>query len=164
MVSGHLIVVLAVTGVTLATVAVLRRSGVPTAAVLVVAGLVIGFLPFVPDASLEPQLVLLGLLPLLVFDAAATSSATAFVRNARSIGLLAVGLVLATAAGVAAVAHWVGHLSWAMAFVLGTAALVAGLQASAAPATPTLFGTLDTMKHSTPKAPSATPRLASAPL
>jgi monovalent cation/hydrogen antiporter len=120
-VSGHLIIVLAVTAVTLATVAVLRRAGVPTAAVLVVAGLVIGFLPFVPDASLEPHVVLLGLLPLLVFDAAATSSATAFVRNARSIGLLAVGLVVATAAGVAAVAHWIGHLSWAMAFVLGTA-------------------------------------------
>ena len=121
MVSGHLIVILAVAVVTLPAVAVLRRMGVPTAAVLVLAGLVIGFLPFVPDASLEPQAVLLGLLPLLVFDAAATSSATAFVRNARSIGLLAVGLVLATAAGVAAVAHWIGHLSWAMAFVLGTA-------------------------------------------
>ncbi|HEY6524940.1 MAG TPA: Na+/H+ antiporter [Solirubrobacteraceae bacterium] len=121
MVSGHLIIVLAVTAVTLLAVAALRRVGVPTAAVLVVAGLVIGFLPFVPDASLEPHVVLLGLLPLLVFDAAATSSATAFVRNARSIGLLAVGLVVATAAGVAAVAHWIGHLSWPMAFVLGTA-------------------------------------------
>ena len=82
----------------------------PTAAVLVVAGLIIGFLPFVPDATLDPEVVLLGLLPLLVFDAAATSSATAFVRNARSIGLLAVGLVVATALGVAAVAHWLGHL------------------------------------------------------
>ena len=121
MVHGHLIVILAVAAITLPAVAVLRRAGVPTAAVLVVAGLVIGFLPFVPDASLDPHAVLLGLLPLLVFDAAATSSATAFVRNARSIGLLAVGLVAATAAGVAAVAHWIGHLSWAMAFVLGTA-------------------------------------------
>jgi Na+/H+ antiporter len=120
-VHGHLIVILAVAAITLPAVAVLRRVGVPTAAVLVVAGLVIGFLPFVPDASLDPHAVLLGLLPLLVFDAAATSSATAFVRNARSIGLLAVGLVLATAAGVAAVAHWIGHLPWAMAFVLGTA-------------------------------------------
>jgi CPA1 family monovalent cation:H+ antiporter len=114
-------VVLAVAAVTLLAVAALRRVGVPTAAVLVVAGLVIGFLPFVPDASLNPHVVLLGLLPLLVFDAAATSSATAFVRNARSIGLLAVGLVGATALAVAAVAHWIGHLSWAMAFVLGTA-------------------------------------------
>jgi CPA1 family monovalent cation:H+ antiporter len=114
-------VVLAVAAVTLLAVAALRRVGVPTAAMLVVAGLVIGFLPFVPDVSLDPHVVLLGLLPLLVFDAAATSSATAFARNARSIGLLAVGLVGATALGVAAVAHWIGHLSWAMAFVLGTA-------------------------------------------
>ncbi|HYZ80946.1 MAG TPA: Na+/H+ antiporter [Solirubrobacteraceae bacterium] len=119
--TGQLIIVLAVATVTLLAVAALRRTGMPTAAVLVVAGLVIGFLPFVPDASLEPHAVLLGLLPLLVFDAAATSSATAFVRNARSIGLLAVGLVVATALVVAAVTHWIGHLSWAMAFVLGTA-------------------------------------------
>lgn len=121
MVSGHLIIILAVAAITLLAVAALRRMGVPTAVVLVVAGLVIGFLPFVPDASLDPHVVLLGLLPLLVFDAAATSSATAFVRNARSIGFLAVGLVGATALGVAAVAHWIGHLSWAMSFVLGTA-------------------------------------------
>jgi monovalent cation/hydrogen antiporter len=46
--------------------------------VLVVAGLVIGFLPFVPDVYLEPDVVLLGLLPLLVFDAAVTSSPTGF--------------------------------------------------------------------------------------
>ena len=93
MVSGQLIIILAVAAVTLLAVAALRRVGVPTAAVLVVAGLIIGFLPFVPDVSLDPHVVLLGLLPLLVFDAAATSSATAFVRNARSIGVLAVGLV-----------------------------------------------------------------------
>jgi NhaP-type Na+/H+ or K+/H+ antiporter len=104
--SGELIVILAVAAVTLLAVASLRRVGVPTAAVLVVAGLVIGFLPFVPDASLDPHVVLLALLPLLVFDAAATSSATAFVRNARSIGLLAVGLVGATALSVAAVPRW----------------------------------------------------------
>ncbi|MGZ4298633.1 MAG: Na+/H+ antiporter [Solirubrobacteraceae bacterium] len=121
MASGELIVILAVAAVTLLAVAALRRVGVPTSAVLVVAGLVIGFLPFVPDVSLDPRVVLLGLLPLLLFEAAATSSATAFVRNARSIGLLAVGLVVATALGVAGVAHWIGHLPWAIAFVLGTA-------------------------------------------
>ncbi len=42
-------------------------------------------------------------------------------RNARTIGALAVALVVATAAGVAAFAHWLGDLSWPMAFVLGTA-------------------------------------------
>ena len=89
--------------------------------VLVVAGLIIGFLPFVPDVSLQPEVVLLGLLPLLVYDAAVTASPTAFFRHARSIGVLAVLLVAATAVVVAAIAHWVGHLSWPMAFVLGTA-------------------------------------------
>ena len=85
------------------------------------AGLIIGFLPFVPDVSLEPNVALLGLLPLLVFDAAVTSSPTAFFSDARSIEVLAVLLVVATALAVAAVAHWLGHLSWPIAFVLGTA-------------------------------------------
>ena len=114
-------IILGVAAVTLIAVAVLRRAGIPVPVVLVVAGLIIGFLPFVPDVSLEPDVVLLGLLPLLVYDAAVTSSPTAFFRNARSIGVLAVPLVVATACGVAAAAHWIGHLSWPMAFVLGTA-------------------------------------------
>ncbi len=116
-----MLIILCVAAVTFVAVAVLRQAGIPAPVVLVVAGLVIGFLPFVPDVSLEPDVVLLGLLPLLVFDAAVTSSPTGFYRDARSIGALAVLLVVATAFGVAAVAHWVGHLSWPMSFVLGTA-------------------------------------------
>ncbi|HXW82336.1 MAG TPA: cation:proton antiporter, partial [Acidimicrobiales bacterium] len=119
--SGQLLIVLCVASVTLVAVAVLRRAGVPAPVVLVVAGLVIGFLPFVPDVSLEPDVVLFGLLPLLVFDAAVTSSPTGFYRDAGSIGALAVLLVIATAFGVAAAAHWVGHLTWPVAFILGTA-------------------------------------------
>ncbi len=119
--SGQILAVLCVASVTLTAVATLRKVGIPAPVVLVVAGLVIGFLPFVPDVSLQPDVVLLGLLPLLVFDAAVTSSPTGFLRDARSIGTLAVLLVVATAVAVAAAAHWIGHLSWAVAFVLGTA-------------------------------------------
>ena len=119
--SAQLLIVLGVAVVTLVAVAFLRQAGIPAPVVLVVAGLVIGFLPFVPDVSLEPDVVLLGLLPLLVFDAAVTSSPTGFYRDARSIGALAVLLVVATAFAVAAVAHWVGHLGWPISFVLGTA-------------------------------------------
>ena len=118
MTSGQILIVLCVASVTLIGVAVLRRAGIPAPVVLVVAGLIIGFLPFVPDVSLNPDLVLLGPLPLLV-DAAVTSSPTGFLRDARSIGTLAVLLVIATAFAVAAVAHWLGHLSWPIAFVLG---------------------------------------------
>src|SRR5437764_13487877 len=118
---AQLLIVLAVATVTLGAVTVLRRAGIPAPVTLVIAGLVIGFLPFVPDVSLNPELVLLGLLPLLVFDAAVTSSPTAFSRDAPMIGVLAVLLVMITAVSVAAVAHWLGHLPWAIAFVLGTA-------------------------------------------
>ena len=113
--SAELLVVLGVSAVTLGAVAAFRRLGVPAPVVLVVAGLVIGFLPFVPEASIPPDVVLLGLLPLLVYEAAVTSSPTAIVRNAGSIGVLAVALVAATALAVAAVAHIVGGLSWPIA-------------------------------------------------
>jgi NhaP-type Na+/H+ or K+/H+ antiporter len=119
--TGQLLVVLVVAVVTFAATAVLRRRGVPTPVVLVVAGLVIGFLPFVPDVPLNPDVVLLGLLPLLVYQAAYTASPRAFSRNALPIGLLAVVLVVLTAAAVAAVAPGLAHLSWPMSFVLGTA-------------------------------------------
>ena len=97
--SAQLLIVLAVATVTLGAVTVLRRAGIPAPVTLVVAGLVIGFLPFVPDVSLNPELVLLGLLPLLVFDAAVTSSPTAFSRDAPMIGVLAVLLVIVTEIG-----------------------------------------------------------------
>ncbi len=119
--SAQILIVLCVGSVTLVAVAVLRQAGIPAPVVLVVAGLIIGFLPFVPDVSLQPEVVLLGVLPLLVFDAAVTSSPTGFLRDARSIGTLAVLLVVVTALGVAAVAHWIGHLAWPISFVLGTA-------------------------------------------
>ena len=119
--SGQLLIVLGVAAVTLFAVAVLRQAGVPAPVVLVVAGLIIGFLPFVPDVSLHPDVVLLGLLPLLVFDAAVTSRRRRFSATPARSGCLPCRLVVATAFGVAAVAHWFGHLSWPMAFVLGTA-------------------------------------------
>jgi len=52
--SGQLLVILSIAAVTLFVVAVLHRAGVPAPVVLVVAGLIIGFLPFVPAVSLQP--------------------------------------------------------------------------------------------------------------
>jgi Na+/H+ antiporter len=121
MVPPHLLVFLAVAVAVLGATAVLRRRMVPTAVVLVVAGLVIGFLPFVPDVSLRPDDVLLGLLPVLIFDAAINISPSAVAQHAEAIGYLAAGLTLVTAATTAAAVHWAGHVPWATAFVLGTA-------------------------------------------
>ncbi|MCL2394421.1 MAG: Na+/H+ antiporter [Acidimicrobiaceae bacterium] len=118
---SKLLIVLLAAAIVWAGTAWLRRRSIPTPVVLVVAGVVLGFLPFVPDTSLDPDVVLLGFLPLLIFHAAFTSSPREFLSHGAPIFLLATGLVVITAAGVAVVAHFLGDLSWPMSFVLGTA-------------------------------------------
>jgi monovalent cation/hydrogen antiporter len=87
---------------------------------LTVGGAGLAFLPGIPDVELEPDLVLLIALPPLLYSAAFFSDLRELRRNVRPIGLLAVGLVLATTFGVAAVAHaLVPGLSWEAAIVLG---------------------------------------------
>lgn len=119
--TDKLLIVLVAAALVWAGTAWLRRRAIPTPVVLVVMGVVLGFLPFVPDASLDPNVVLLGFLPLLIFHAAFTASPREFLSYRGPIVLLATGLVIVTAGAVAVVAHYVGHLSWPMAFVFGTA-------------------------------------------
>lgn len=86
---------------------------------LVVGGAAIGWIPSVPNAALKPDLVLLLLLPPLLYSAAFFSSVHELRKNARPISILAIGLVLATMLGVAAIGHFLVGLPWAVAFVLG---------------------------------------------
>jgi Na+/H+ antiporter len=107
-----------VAGVLLAALA--RRYKVSAPLVLVVAGLAIGLIPGVPTIELQPNLVLFVILPPLVWSAGLQSSSIALRRNVRSIGLLAVGLPVATTLAVALVAHHVvPALTPAAALTLG---------------------------------------------
>ena len=101
----------------LATLA--RRVGAPYPILLVIGGLTLAFVPGLPPVELDPELIFLVFLPPLLFSAAYFTSWRDFRRNLRPIGLLAVGLVLATTLGVAVVAHFVAGLPWPSAFVLG---------------------------------------------
>jgi Na+/H+ antiporter len=93
---------------------------VPYPILLVLGGLVLGFVPGVPHAELPPELVLVLFLPPLLYQAAFFSSPRDLRADARAITLLAVGLVLATTGAVAVTAHaLVGGLPWAAAFALG---------------------------------------------
>jgi monovalent cation/hydrogen antiporter len=93
---------------------------VPYPILLVLGGLVLGFVPGVPSAELPPDLVLVLFLPPLLYQAAFFSSPRDLWANARPITLLAVGLVLVTMTAVAVVAHaLVAGLPWAAAFALG---------------------------------------------
>ena len=93
---------------------------IPYPILLVLGGLVIGVVPGMPDFELPPELVFFGVLPPLLYGAAFFTSLRDLRASARPIGLLAIGLVVATTVGVAVVAHeFVDGLSWGSAFVLG---------------------------------------------
>jgi Na+/H+ antiporter len=93
---------------------------VPYPIVLVLGGLVLGFVPGVPVVELPPDLVLVVFLPPLLYQAAFFSSPRDLLADARAISLLAVGLVLVTMGAVAVAAHTlIDGLSWAAAFTLG---------------------------------------------
>jgi monovalent cation/hydrogen antiporter len=97
-----------------------RRLLIPYPILLVIGGLILGFLPALPVITLKPDLVFLVFLPPILWAAAYFTSWRDFRANLRPIGLLAVGLVLATTAAVAAVVHAaLPGLGWAGAIALG---------------------------------------------
>jgi Na+/H+ antiporter len=96
-----------------------RKLAVPYPILLIVGGLVLGFIPHLPSVGLDPDLVFLIFLPPLLYWEALTTPIRDLRANLRSILLLAIGLVLATMAVVGVVAHFFIGLPWPVAFVLG---------------------------------------------
>src|SRR6478736_10037105 len=92
---------------------------IPYPILLVLGGLLLAFGPGVPKVTMPPEVVLVGVLPPLLYQAAYSTGLRELRRNLRPISLLAVGLVLLTTCGVAVVAHAITDLGWAEAFVLG---------------------------------------------
>ncbi|HEX4623272.1 MAG TPA: Na+/H+ antiporter [Solirubrobacteraceae bacterium] len=98
---------------------VARRLGVPYPILLVVAGLVLGFVPGLSAPVLDPKTFFFFFLPPLVYSEAYLFSTDELKAHVPEIAVLAVGLVLATAGAVAVLAHGLVGLSWPAAFVLG---------------------------------------------
>jgi monovalent cation/hydrogen antiporter len=92
---------------------------IPYPILMVLGGLVLSFVPGLPDFELPPELVLIAFLPPLLYAAAFFTSLRDLRVNIKPIGVLSIGLVAATTVGVAVVAHWVVDMPWAAAFVLG---------------------------------------------
>jgi monovalent cation/hydrogen antiporter len=99
--------------------ALARRLSIPYPIVLVVGGVVFGFIPGVPSVKLDPNVVLVVFLPVLVYGAAFFANLGDIKANLRGITLSSIGLVLATMTVVALVAHDLIGMPWAAAFVLG---------------------------------------------
>ena len=83
-----------------------RRFQTPYPIVLVVGGLLLSFIPNLPQISLNPDIVFLVLLPPLLFAAAFNTSWHDFRFHLVSILLLAFGLVGFTVLGVAAASEY----------------------------------------------------------
>jgi Na+/H+ antiporter len=85
--------------------ALARRLGLLAPILLVVLGVGLSFVPGFPQAHLDPELVLVGILPPLLYVAALETSVPAFKFNLRPILLLGIGLVIFTALAVGLVLH-----------------------------------------------------------
>jgi CPA1 family monovalent cation:H+ antiporter len=100
--------------------ALARRYPVAPAILLVLVGMLLGFVPQLRQVQLPPEVVLLLFLPALLYWESLTTSLREIRNNLRVVVLNSTALVVATAAAVAAVAHGLG-LEWGPAWVLGAA-------------------------------------------
>jgi monovalent cation/hydrogen antiporter len=96
-----------------------KRLRVPAPSLLVVAGVVVGLLPGVPTIEVTPELVSLVVLPPLLFAAGEELPWRDLRSMWRPVTVLAVGLVVVSAAVVGVVAVALTPLPVGMAFVLG---------------------------------------------
>src|SRR5581483_5327171 len=104
----------------LVLVALAKRIGVAYPIVLVLGGILLGYIPGVPRAELRPDLVFLVFLPPLLYWESVTAPTSGFLAGAAWIFQLAFGLVIATTVAVAFVAHRVdSSIGWPAALVLG---------------------------------------------
>ncbi len=100
--------------------AIANKRKLPYPVLLVAAGLIIGFVPQLPNLALDPDVIFVVLLPPLLYDAASKTSWHEFRTSIRPISALAITLVFFTTVAVAFTAHYlIPGFSWPLAFVLG---------------------------------------------
>ena len=97
-----------------------RRAGLPYPIALVLGGGMLSFIPGLPQLDVDPQFLLVLVLPPILYQAALLTSWRDFRANLRPIGLLAIGLVIITTLAVgAALKFLIPDIPWAAAFVFG---------------------------------------------
>ena len=101
-------------------VTVARRVRVAYPIFLVLGGLAIGLIPGLPRLIVDPRLIYVLVLPPIVYVASVFTPLRTLRANLANVASLAVGLVIASALVVAAVAHsLVPGMSWAIALLIG---------------------------------------------
>jgi monovalent cation/hydrogen antiporter len=117
---GDFKIVIFIMAILISLTAIANRRKFPYPILLVAAGLIIGFVPQLPDLALDPDVVFVIILPPLLYDAASKTSWNEFRTSIRPISALAITLVFFTTIAVAITAHYfIPGFSWPLAFVLG---------------------------------------------
>jgi monovalent cation/hydrogen antiporter len=119
MLQPQLIVALALVLLVAAFSVAAKRLRIATPILMLVGGILLAFIPNLPQVHVDPDLVLLLLLPPLLYSSGVGMSWRGFRSSLRPILLLAIGCVLVTAGVVATAVHFLLGVSWSVGFVLG---------------------------------------------
>lgn len=96
------------------------KFSIPLSLLLVMAGMLLSFIPRFPSISFNPSLVLNVFLPILIYQISAFASWKDFKKEARPISLLSVGHVVFITVLVAFVIKGlIPQIGWPLAFVIG---------------------------------------------
>ncbi|WP_448809777.1 cation:proton antiporter [Agromyces bauzanensis] len=114
-----IVVVLGLLGIAAAT-AIGPKLGVAAPLLLVVVGIVVSFLPFVPEVEIDPEWILAGVLPPLLYSASVSMPSMEFRREFGAIGGLSIVLVVVSSVVLGFLFTWlVPGLGLATGIALG---------------------------------------------
>jgi len=113
-------IVVFIMAILISLTAMANKRKLPYPILFVAAGLIIGFIPQLPNLALDPDVVFVIILPPLLYDAATKTSWHEFRTSIRPISALAITLVFFTTVSVAVTSHYlIPGFSWPLSFVLG---------------------------------------------
>lgn len=100
--------------------AIANKRKLPFPVLLLIAGLIIGFIPGLPELAMDPHVIFVIIIPPLLYDAASKTSWHEFKTSIRPISALAITLVFFTSISVAVTAYYmIPGFTWPLAFILG---------------------------------------------
>jgi CPA1 family monovalent cation:H+ antiporter len=113
-------IIVFIMAILISLMAISDKRNLPYPILLMAAGLIIGFIPVIPDLALDPDVIFLIILPPLLYDAAFKTSWHEFKTQIRPIATLAITLVFFTTFIVAVTAYYlIPGFTWPLAFLLG---------------------------------------------
>lgn len=117
---GHIEIYIWLLGIIACVGGMTSRIAIPSPLILVIAGMLLSFIPDLPDTVLDPDLILNVFLPLLVYAGCSFISWPEVKINLRPIAFLSIGHVIFITCLVAYVTHLLlPALPWSIAFLLG---------------------------------------------